>query len=702
MNPFMQYNELPDYASVTPALAEQAITTLLENAKSQLEEFEKKAAATWDGCMAPRYALTEPLSYAWSIVSHMLNAMNSRDWRDVHEKLQPQVIAFFSELGQNQNFFQKMNALSQSAAFESLDGAQQRVLENDLREAIHAGAACSPDIRAKLTALREKNAADSATFMNHALDASKTVALTLTTKQDIAGLPQSLLATASEAAQRNGHEQSTNNEGPWVITHEAPLFVPFMQYSERRDLREILYRAYVTRASDGDLDNRPLITNILKRRREIARLLGTDTYADLTLEGRMAQSVRNVQNLLERISSVAKPAAQADHDALQDYARKHGQPETLAAWDVAFWSERLRKDRFNLDTEALRPYFPFPHVLDCLFQTVKQIFDVNIVPADGKASVWHPDVRLFEVKDATGERIAHLYLDPYSRPETKRGGAWMDSVLTRCRQPDGAIRLPAALMVCNQARPMAGKPALMTLSEVTTLYHECGHALHHILTKVELAPAAGINNVEWDAVELPSQFMENWAYHRPFLKRMTKHVETGAQLPDDIIDQIIASRWFQAGHQTLRQIFFSALDTGLHHNYDPEDSVTPDEYKMKIAPQYTIISPLPEDRFLCGFSHIFSGGYAAGYYSYKWAEVLAADAFAAFEEAGLENQEQLAATGKHFRDTVLALGGSTHPMQVFKAFRGREPDPDALLRQSGLVCNFMPPPALVLVRNPFV
>ncbi len=684
MNPFFQYNELPDYASIIPERADQALSQLLQDAKSRLAQLEKHATPTWEGCMAPRYELTDPLSYAWGIVSHMLNAMNSKEWRNVHEKHQPQIIAFYSEIGQSQSLYKAMHHLSNCDAHKQLTEAQKRVLANDLRDAIHAGAAVPPETRATLTSLREKNADDSSAFMNHVLDASKAVVLTLTSKQDVAGLPASLLSTASESAQRNGHPESTSEKGPWVITHEAPLFVPFMQYSERRDLRETLYRAYITRASEGELNNQPLITNILKRRREIARLLGFETYADLKLESRMAQSVQAVQTLIERITTAAKPAAQADCDTLEKYARKHGQSEALAPWDVAFWSERLRKERFALDTEALRPYFPFPRVLDCLFETVKDLFDVTITPADGKTSVWHPDVRFFEVQDHTGTCIAHLYLDPYSRPDTKRGGAWMDEVLSRNRNTDGSIRLPAALMVCNQSRPTEGKPALMTLSEVTTLYHECGHALHHILTEVDLAAAAGINNVEWDAVELPSQFMENWVYHRPYLKRMTKHADTGKPLPDALIDQIIASRWFQEGYQTLRQIFFSALDLGLHDAYAPDSKETPDDYKMRIAPQYTVIPPLPEDRFLCGFSHIFSGGYAAGYYSYKWAEVLAADAFAAFEEAGLDNTEAIAKTGRHFRNTVLAWGGSKHPMDVFKAFRGREPDPDALLRQSGL------------------
>jgi len=684
-NPFYQYNDLPKYDAITPERAEGAIARLLATAGNQLLQLERTAEPTWEGCMAPRLALAEPLAYAWHIVGHMLNVMNTNAWRSTQEKLQPLVVAFFSKLGQSRILFANMQVLRNGPAYEALTSPRKRILENDLREAIQAGAASPPDVRVQLTKLHEQMAADSATFLNHAMDASKAVVLTLTEQHDIVGLPRSLLAIASDAAQRNGYAQSTTEAGPWVITHEAPLYVPFLQYSERRDLRETLYRAHMTRASEGDLDNEPVLAKLLLNRKQIAKLLGKPTYAELVLEGRMAQSVDAVQALIDRVRAVAKPAAQAEYDTMQAYARRHGQTDPLAAWDVAFWSERIRKDIFAFDNEALRPYFPFPHVLQCLLQTVKQLFAVSIEPADGQASVWHPDVRFFAVKDAAGQVIAHLYLDPYSRPESKRGGAWMDAVLSRSRMPDDRIRLPAALMCCNQARPTESSPSLMTLTEVITLYHECGHALQHTLTTVDLAAAAGINNVEWDAVELPSQFMENWVYHRPFLKNMSRHVETGEPLPDKLIDQILAARWFQAGSQTLRQLFFSALDMGLHHEYDPDTTGKPDDFKMRLAPDYTIIPPLPEDRFLCGFSHIFAGGYAAGYYSYKWAEVLAADAFAAFEEAGLQSPDTIAATGKRFRNTVLALGGSKHPMDVFRQFRGREPDPDALLRQSGLL-----------------
>jgi len=684
-NPFTCYHALPRYDELTPAGAEEAITTLLCEARRELAVLASRATPTWDGCMAPRLALAEPLQYAWHLVSHMLSAMNTPAWRSTQEKLQPQVVAFFAELGQNQALFQQMKVLRDSPAYAGLTEAQQRILESDLRQALHAGADCPPEVQAELTRLQEQNAADQATFMNHTLDASKVVVLTLRTPADTHGLPVSLREAASAAARQHGYPQSTPAEGPWIITHEAPLYIPFMQYSERRDLREILYRAYVTRSSHGALDNQPILRNLLQRRRRIARLLGKDTYADLTLEDRMAPSVAAVKELIERIRTVAWPAAQEDYRELEDYARQQGQSEPLAAWDLAFWSERIRKQRFTYDSEALRPYFPLPHVLECLFQTVLQLFGVTIEPADGQAQVWHPDVRFFTVRDTDGKPMAHLYLDPYSRPETKRGGAWMDAVLSRARRPDGSVRLPAALICCNQSRPNGDHPSLMTLAEITTLYHECGHALQHMLTEVDLAAAAGIHNVEWDAVELASQFMENWVFQRSCLRQMSCHHETGDPLPESLMDQVIAARWFQAGLQTLRQLFFAAVDMGLHHDFDPEGPVSPDDLKLQVAARYALLPPLPEDRFLCGFSHIFGGGYAAGYYSYKWAEVLAADAFAAFEEAGITSAEAVAATGMQFRKTVLACGGARHPMDVFRAFRGRDPDPDALLRQAGLL-----------------
>ncbi len=683
MNPLLRFDQLPAYDQATPALAEAAIDEALLTARTALEQLETKAEPTWGGCVAPRLRLSEPLEYAWGIVSHMHSAMNSPAWRSTLQSLQPHVISFFSTLEQHPVLFDNMRQLRNRDAWNDLSGAQQRLLESLLRDAEHAGAGCPPDQQALLTRLREQNAADAATFTNHLLDATNTVILRLQSREDIAGLPPSLLQSASDAAIREGTESSPDH-GPWLISLEAPLYIPFMQHSTRRDLRETLYRAYCTRASDGESDNTPLIQAILKRRKRIAQILGFESYATLTLTERMAPDVHAVRDLTDRLRAVAYPAAKTEQATLEAFARAQGQTVPLAPWDIPYWAEQLRQKQFSFDDEQLRPYFSLPAVLDGLFQTATRLFDIRIQPADGEAPVWHPDVRFFAVLDKDGTRIAHLYLDPYSRPETKRGGAWMNPVLSRKRKPDGTIRLPAAMMICNQARPNGNTPSLMTLSEANTLFHEFGHALHHILTTVELAPVAGVENVEWDAVELPSQFMENWLYQKNLLQQKARHIETGLPIPDELIDQILQSRWFRAASQTLRQLFFGALDLHLHHAFDPEGPTTPDVCKTHIAREYTITPLLPEDRFLCGFSHIFAGGYAAGYYSYKWAEVLAADAFAAFEEVGLDNEKALTRMGQRFRATILASGGSQPPMAVFRDFRGREPDPDALLRQAGL------------------
>ncbi len=687
MNPFLQFEQLPQYDKLTPEHARSAIEQAIREAEEAVEKLEHQATPTWDGCMAPQIALVEPLQYAWGILSHMHNAMNTPEWRSVHDALQPHVVSFFSALGQNPSLFRHMSDLRNSPEWEKLDMPRKRLLESSLREAIHAGANCPPEQQTELTSLRERNASDSSRFTNHVLDATKSVVLTLQTAPDIEGLPPSLLQAASETAIRNGATGSTPEDGPWMITLEMTLYLPFMQYSHRRDLRETLHRAACTRASSGQHDNTPLLSAILQRRKRIAHILGYGSYAELALSARMAPDVAAVEHLTERIREAAYPAALSEHATLEQFARKNGQTTPLAAWDIAYWAEQLRKQCFSFNDEELRPYLSLPRVLDALFQIANRLFGIVIAPADGLAPVWHPDVRLFTVSESDGTLLAHLYLDPYSRPETKRGGAWMDLVLSRQRRSDGSIRLPAALMVCNQSRPTANRPSLMTLMEATTLFHEFGHALQHILTTVELAPVAGIQNVEWDAVELPSQFMENWFFHRPLLQAMARHIDTDAPLPADKIEQILASRWFRAGSNALRQIFFGKLDLALHHDYDPDGPLTPNDLKSQLAPRYTILPLLPEDRFLCSFSHIFAGGYAAGYYSYKWAEVLAADAFAAFEEVGLDHPGPLTETGRRFRDTVLAAGGSQHPMEVFRAFRGRDPDPDALLRQSGLLTS---------------
>ena len=565
-------------------------------------------------------------------------------------------------------------------------------MEAAIRDAKLAGVGLQGEARERFNAIQMELAELSTKFSNHVLDATKAFSLTLTAKEEIDGLPHSLLSLAAQAARAAGEENATPENGPWRITLDFPSYGPFMQHNTRRDLREKLYKAYVTRASSGELDNNPLIERILELRRQLADLLGFKNFAQLSLASKMASNVEAVEELLEELRRASYDAAVKDLEALKAFAASNGAAEAqdLQHWDISFWAERQREAKFAFTAEELRPYFPLPQVLDGLFGLVKRLFGVTVTPADGLAPVWHEDVRYFQIADETGSPIAYFYLDSYSRPAEKRGGAWMDVCINRAKITENgttAVRLPVAYLICNQTPPVDGKPSLMTFHEVETLFHEFGHGLHHMLTKVDYSGASGINNVEWDAVELPSQFMENWCYERPTFFGMAKHYETGEPLPEHYYQKLLAARNYMSGTATLRQVHFSTVDLELHDRYDPSSKETPTGVRHRIAQTTTVLPPLPEDAFLCAFGHIFEGGYAAGYYSYKWAEVLSADAFAAFEEAGLEDEEAVKATGRRYRDTVLALGGSKHPMEVFQSFRGREPSTVSLLRHNGLLAT---------------
>jgi oligopeptidase A len=475
-----------------------------------------------------------------------------------------------------------------------------------------------------------------------------------------------------------------------------PRYAPFLKYSRRRELRERLYRAHVSRASGHDgseLNNWPLIERILERRGEQAKRLGYANWAEVSLAAKMADSDAAVEALLEELRAAAVPVAQQELEALRACAERHGAAEAtdLQPWDVSFWAEKLRQESFDLNSEALRPYFPLPRVLEGLFSLCNRLFGIRIEAADGSAPVWHKDVRYFRILEGeqagerAGEPLAAFYLDPYSRPGSKRGGAWMDECLVRSRRPDGTPVLPVAYLICNQSPPVGDTPSLMTFEEVETLFHEFGHGLQHMLTTVERPQAAGINGVEWDAVELPSQFMENWCYDRATLLGMARHWQSGEPLPESEFAKLQAARTFMGGSATLRQVHFALVDLRLHSQWHPGCGQSPEQLRRQLAATTTVLAPIDDDAFLCSFGHIFAGGYAAGYYSYKWAEVLSADAFGAFEEVGLDNEEQIQATGRRFRDTVLSLGGSRDPKEVFEAFRGRQPSSEALIRHSGLV-----------------
>jgi len=688
-NPLLIGKGLPPFDAIKPALVEPAFAELLATLESKLAHLEANVEPTWSGLVEPLDRINEALRWSWGVVSHLMGVKNSPELRQAYEAVQPKVVEFGNKLSQSKPIYAAFKALRESENWEKLEPAQQRIVESAIRDAELSGVGLEGEQKERFNAIELELAELGTKFSNHVLDATKAFSLTLTTKEEIAGLPPSLLSLAAQAARAAGAENATPEIGPWRITLDFPSYFPFMQHSTRRDLREKLYRAFISRASDGELNNFPLIERILELRKEQAGILGFKSYAELSLARKMAPNVDAVETLLEELRQVCYDAAVKDLTELQGFAASKGAAEAndLKHWDMSFWSEKQREEKFAFNDEELRPYFPLPQVLDGLFSLAKRLFGVTIIPADGTAPVWHEDVRYFQIADETGNAIAYFYLDPYSRPAEKRGGAWMDDCIGRAKITENGTettRLPVAYLVCNQTPPVDGKPSLMTFTEVETLFHEFGHGLQHMMTKVDYSGAAGINNIEWDAVELPSQFMENWCYDRSTLFNMAKHYQTGEILPEHYYQKLLAARNYMSGSGMLRQLHFSSLDIELHHRYQPGGNETAKDVRKRIAKTTTVLPPLPEDAFLCAFGHIFAGGYAAGYYSYKWAEVLSADAFAAFEEAGLENEPAITETGRLFRDTVLALGGSKHPMDVFKTFRGREPNTEALLRHSGL------------------
>ncbi|TAF11267.1 MAG: M3 family peptidase [Nostocales cyanobacterium] len=689
-NSLLQGVGLPPFADITPDQVEPAFKHLLIELQKQLAILEANVQPTWSGLVEPLENLTERLYWSWGILNHLMGVKNSPELRIAYQKVQPQVVQFINTLGQSKPIYKAFKSLRASDSWEVLSPAQQRIVEAAIRDAKLSGVGLEGKARERFNAIQMQLAELATQFSNHLLDATTAFSLILTTPAEIEGLPSSLLSLAAQAARIAGEEYATPENGPWHITLDFPSYFPFMQHSTRRDLREKLYKAYITRASSGELNNNPLIESILELRQELAELLGFENFAELSLASKMAKNVPAVEKLLEELRQASYQAAVKDLEALKEFAQSQGaaEAENLQHWDISFWAERQREIKFAFTEEELRPYFPLPQVLDGLFGLIKRLFGVNVTPADGQAPVWHEDVRYFKISDKCGNAIAYFYLDPYSRPAEKRGGAWMDACIHRRKIAENGvttIRLPVAYLICNQTPPIDDKPSLMTFDEVETLFHEFGHGLHHMLTKVDYTGAAGINNVEWDAVELPSQFMENWCYDRPTLFGMAKHYQTGEALPEHYYQKLLASRNYMSGSAMLRQIHLSSVDLELHYRYRPGSDETAVDVRQRIAKTTTVLAPLPEDAFLCAFGHIFEGGYAAGYYSYKWAEVLSADAFAAFEEAGLEDEAAIHDTGRRYRDTVLAMGGSMHPMEVFQAFRGREPSTTALLKHNGLL-----------------
>ncbi|MBD2717434.1 M3 family metallopeptidase [Synechococcus sp. FACHB-909] len=684
---------LPRFEAITPDQVVAHIPALLSTLQAELDRLEADLAAAaaagrnlaWAEVMDPLHRLGERLRWSWGVVSHLNGVCNSPELREAHASQQAAVVAFGNRAGQSRVLFEALRSLQ---AQGGLDPTQERILTAELRDMELRGVGLEGEAQEAFNAASQELAELATAFGNRVLDATNAWTLRLSDPAEVEGLPESLKEQLAQAARDAGDGEATSSEGPWLLGLDMPRFGPFLKYSRRSDLREIAYKAHVSRASGKTDGNWPAIERILTLRREQAQRLGYGSWAEVSLAAKMAGSVADVEALLEDLRTAAYPVALQELEALRACAAREGAAEAadLKPWDVSFWAEVRRQEAFDLDSEALRPWFPLPRVLDGLFGLCDRLFGIRIHPADGEAPVWHPDVRFFRVDDAgSGEPLAAFYLDPYSRPGSKRGGAWMDECLVRSVDAAGAPVLPVAYLVCNQSPPVGETPSLMTFEEVETLFHEFGHGLQHMLTTVERPQAAGINNVEWDAVELPSQFMENWCYDHATLMGMARHWQSGEPLPEAEFAKLQAARTFMGGAATLRQVHFALTDLRLHSQWTPECGRTPEQLRREIAVTTTVLEPIEEDAFLCSFGHIFAGGYSAGYYSYKWAEVLSADAFSAFEEVGLENEAAIQATGRRFRETVLSLGGSRHPGEVFETFRGRPPSPEALIRHSGLV-----------------
>ncbi len=686
-NPLLSSKGLPPFDQIEAKHVVPAVRHILSEAESQLNDLESNCAPTWEGLLEGMTEIDAPFEYGWSPVMHLLAVKNSPEMRKAHETVLNEIVTFSLRMRQSHTIYKGLKTIKEGEEWSGLNPAQKRVVELTLRSAEHAGVGLEGDAKQRFIEIETELSQLSTDFSNHVLDATKAFFLDITDVSDTEGWPVSLKQVAAQSfksANPDYPSEITPDRGPWRITLDLPSFMPFMQHSRNREQRRQVYHSHITRASSGEWNNISLIDRILELKTEKAKLLGFNTYAELSLDSKMAPDVPAVDKMFEELTHAARPFAEKELKEVCDLALASGQTDALKQWDWAFWSERLREQRFDYTDDQLRPYFQLPNVLNGLFSIAGNLFGVFIEMEAGRFPAWHPDVRLFRVRDQEGQLLASFYLDPFTRPQEKRGGAWMNDCLNR-KVSDGTVRLPVIHICCNGTPPVGNIPPLMSFREVETLFHEFGHALQGMLTTVDEINVAGVNGVEWDAVELPSQFMENWCYHKPTLVGMTAHVETGEPLPDDLFEKITKAKTFQSGYATMRQLQFAMVDMRLHHDYIPGSENSPFEVYTDLANKMSVIKPYESDRFLCAFSHIFAGGYSAGYYSYKWAEVLSADAFAAFEAAGLHSLTAIQEKGRQFRDTVLALGGSVHPMEVFKQFRGREPSTKALLRHSGFM-----------------
>ncbi|SDK51281.1 oligopeptidase A [Billgrantia gudaonensis] len=676
-NPLLEPHELPPFEAIQPEHVVPAIDTLLAENRTAIDDLVARAereTPTWQSLAAPLEALNDRLSRAWSPVSHLNGTMNSPELREAYQACLGKLSAYSTWLGQHEGLFRAWQALKEGPAWDELDAAQRRTVDNTLRDFRLAGVDLPAEKKRRYGEIKARLSELANTFSNQLLDATQAWHADIDDADRLAGLPESALATLAANAEAKGVKG-------YRITLDFPSFYPVLTFADDRELRREVYTAFITRASDqgpnaGEYDNAPIIEETLRLRHELAGLLGFSSYAELSLQTKMAESPEQALHFLDDLARRAVPQAREEFAELEAYARNELGLTHLEPWDVGYASEKLREARHAISQEQLRPYFPAPRVVDGLFRVVERLYDIAF-EEDPSAPRYHPDVRYFRILEG-GNPIAGFYLDLYAR-EGKRGGAWMDECRVR-RQEGDTLQLPVAYLTCNFTRPVGDRPALLTHDEVTTLFHEFGHGLHHMLTRQTIADISGINGVAWDAVELPSQFMENFCWERDGLDLIAGHVDNGEPLPAELLEKLQAARNFQSAMGMVRQLELSLFDLRLHHELSAPSAAEVQALLDTVRDAVSVVPRAPFNRFQNGFGHIFAGGYAAGYYSYKWAEVLSADAWSAFEEAGIFDAE----TGRRFRREILEAGGSRDAAELFRAFRGREPSVEPLLRHSGI------------------
>ncbi|MEZ8310861.1 oligopeptidase A [Vibrio splendidus] len=676
-NPLLTFTDLPPFSQIKPEHVKPAVDQVIEECRNKIEQvLEGNTSPSWDNLVAPIDEVDDRLGRIWSPVSHMNSVMNSDELRDAYESCLPVLSEYGTWVGQHKGLFEAYKAIKASEAFSALDQAQQKTITDALRDFELSGIGLPADEQHRYGEISKRQSELGSQFSNNVLDATMGWSKQITDVAELAGMPESALAAAQAAA------EAKEKEG-YLLTLDIPSYLPVMTYCDNQELRKELYEAYVTRASDrgpnaGKWDNTEIITEQLKLRHEIARMLGFSTYSEKSLSTKMAETPDQVLGFLNDLAVKAKPQGEREVEELRQFAEKEFGVSELNLWDIAYYSEKQKQNLFEISDEELRPYFPESNAVSGLFEVLNRVFGMSVTEREG-VDTWHDSVRFFDIFDATGTLRGSFYLDLYAR-EHKRGGAWMDDCRGRRITQSGDLQTPVAYLTCNFNKPVGDKPALFTHDEVVTLFHEFGHGIHHMLTQVDAGAVSGINGVPWDAVELPSQFLENWCWEEEALSFISGHFETGEALPKEMLEKMLAAKNFQSAMFILRQLELGLFDFTLHTEYDPEVGARVLETLADVKSKVSVLPSLDWNRFSHSFGHIFAGGYSAGYYSYLWAEVLSADAFSAFEEEGIFNTE----TGNRFLNNILEMGGSEEPMELFKRFRGREPQIDAMLRHAGI------------------